>query len=108
MFTKLRPRLIFRICWFGMILTKFCNLYFIIFDQFYGIFCLLQNLVCAKDLVIDKSIETAYVQAIRSAQHFIYIENQYFIGSSFAWSDYKNAGFCNILDTCCITKKYDY
>lgn len=34
----------------------------------------------------------AYVQAIRSAQHFIYIENQYFIGSSFAWPGYRSAG----------------
>ena len=53
----------------------------------------LQNLVCAKNLVIDKSIQTAYIQAIRSAQHFIYIENQYFLGSSFAWPSYKEAGF---------------
>ncbi|KAI5596650.1 hypothetical protein BDE02_02G015400 [Populus trichocarpa] len=56
-----------------------------------------QNLVCAKNLVIDKSIQTAYIQAIRSAQHFIYIENQYFLGSSFAWSDYKNAGAENFI-----------
>uniref|UniRef100_A0A803MR39 Uncharacterized protein n=1 Tax=Chenopodium quinoa TaxID=63459 RepID=A0A803MR39_CHEQI len=26
-----------------------------------------QNLVCAKNLVIDKSIKTAYIEAIRSA-----------------------------------------
>ncbi|XP_021737109.1 phospholipase D delta-like [Chenopodium quinoa] len=51
-----------------------------------------QNLVCAKNLVIDKSIQTAYIEAIRSAQHFIYIENQYFLGSSYAWPNYKNAG----------------
>ncbi|KMS95875.1 hypothetical protein BVRB_004150 [Beta vulgaris subsp. vulgaris] len=51
-----------------------------------------QNLVCAKNLVIDKSIQTAYIEAIRSAQHFIYIENQYFLGSSYAWPSYKNAG----------------
>ncbi|XP_051127054.1 phospholipase D delta-like [Andrographis paniculata] len=51
-----------------------------------------QNLVCAKDLVIDRSIQTAYIQAIRSAQHFIYIENQYFLGSSYAWPSYKDAG----------------
>uniref|UniRef100_A0A803L6D4 Uncharacterized protein n=1 Tax=Chenopodium quinoa TaxID=63459 RepID=A0A803L6D4_CHEQI len=51
------------------------------------------NLVCAKNLVIDKSIQTAYIEAIRSAQHFIYIENQYFLGSSYAWPNYKNAGF---------------
>ena len=27
----------------------------------------------------------AYVEAIRKAKHFIYIENQYFIGSSYCW-----------------------
>ncbi|KAK6125915.1 hypothetical protein DH2020_040344 [Rehmannia glutinosa] len=51
-----------------------------------------QNLVCSKNLVIDGSIQTAYIQAIRSAQHFIYIENQYFLGSSYAWPSYKDAG----------------
>nr|XP_043613520.1 phospholipase D delta-like [Erigeron canadensis] len=51
-----------------------------------------QNLVCAKNLVIDKSIQKAYIQAIRSAKNFIYIENQYFIGSSYAWPSYKDAG----------------
>lgn len=48
--------------------------------------------MCAKHLVIDRSIQMAYIQAIRSAQHFIYIENQYFIGSSYAWPSYKSAG----------------
>ncbi|KAI9109272.1 hypothetical protein K1719_019895 [Acacia pycnantha] len=56
-----------------------------------------QNLVCAKNLVIDMSIQTAYIQAIRSAQHFIYIENQYFIGSSFAWPSSKEAGADNLI-----------
>ncbi|XWS25956.1 hypothetical protein CRYUN_Cryun27aG0111900 [Craigia yunnanensis] len=56
-----------------------------------------QNLDCAKNLVIDKSIQTAYIQAIRSAQHFIYIENQYFIGSSYAWPSYKEAGADNLI-----------
>ncbi|KAG5525846.1 hypothetical protein RHGRI_032216 [Rhododendron griersonianum] len=51
-----------------------------------------QNLVCGKNLQVDKSIHTAYVNAIRSAQHFIYIENQYFLGSSYCWPSYKNAG----------------
>ncbi|ESW29853.1 hypothetical protein PHAVU_002G104200 [Phaseolus vulgaris] len=58
---------------------------------------LAQNLICAKDLVIDKSIQTAYIEAIRSAQHFIYIENQYFIGSSYAWPSYKDAGADNLI-----------
>ncbi|XP_057774702.1 phospholipase D delta-like isoform X1 [Salvia miltiorrhiza] len=56
-----------------------------------------QNLVCAKNLVIDKSIQMAYIQAIRAAQHSIYIENQYFIGSSFAWPNYKSAGADNLI-----------
>ncbi|PSS21415.1 Phospholipase D delta like [Actinidia chinensis var. chinensis] len=56
-----------------------------------------QNLICSKNLVIDKSIQTAYIQAIRSAKHFIYIENQYFIGSSYAWPSYKDAGADNLV-----------
>lgn len=56
-----------------------------------------QNLSCAKNLVIDSSIQTAYIQAIRSAQHFIYIENQYFLGSSYAWPSYKDAGADNLI-----------
>ncbi|WVZ62645.1 hypothetical protein U9M48_012365 [Paspalum notatum var. saurae] len=52
-----------------------------------------QNLVCAKNLQIDKSIHNAYVKAIRSAQHFVYIENQYFIGSSYYWSAHRSAGY---------------
>lgn len=55
------------------------------------------NLVCRKNLVIDKSIHTAYVRAIRSAQHFIYIENQYFLGSSYAWPSYVNSGADNLI-----------
>lgn len=51
-----------------------------------------QNLVCGKNLLIDMSIHTAYVKAIRSAQHFIYIENQYFLGSSYNWANYKDLG----------------
>ncbi|PWA49563.1 phospholipase D delta [Artemisia annua] len=59
--------------------------------------CESQNLITAKSQVIDKSIQTAYIQVIRSAQHFIYIENQYFIGSSYAWHDYQNAGADNLI-----------
>ncbi|ONK64306.1 uncharacterized protein A4U43_C07F24320 [Asparagus officinalis] len=56
-----------------------------------------RNLVCQKNLVVDKSIHTAYVKAIRSAQHFIYIENQYFLGSSYNWPDYNNSGADNLI-----------
>ncbi|XP_065855479.1 phospholipase D delta [Euphorbia lathyris] len=59
--------------------------------------CQDQNLICAKGQVIDRSIQTAYIQAIRSAQNYIYIENQYFLGSSYAWPSYENAGADNLI-----------
>ncbi|KAH9311220.1 hypothetical protein KI387_026255, partial [Taxus chinensis] len=55
------------------------------------------NLMCGKNVVIDMSIHTAYVEAIRSAQHFIYIENQYFIGSSYNWTSHKDIGANNMI-----------
>lgn len=56
-----------------------------------------RNLVCGKNILIDMSIHTAYVKAIRAAQHFIYIENQYFLGSSFNWSNNRNLGANNLI-----------
>ncbi|TVU37811.1 hypothetical protein EJB05_11148, partial [Eragrostis curvula] len=43
------------------------------------------GLVSSKGHIIDKSIQDAYIHAIRRAKHFIYIENQYFFGSSYGW-----------------------
>ncbi|XP_059658141.1 phospholipase D alpha 1-like [Cornus florida] len=43
------------------------------------------GLVSGKDNVIDRSIQDAYINAIRRAKNFIYIENQYFLGSSYGW-----------------------
>jgi phospholipase D1/2 len=43
------------------------------------------GLVSGKDNIIDRSIQDAYINAIRRAKNFIYIENQYFIGSSYGW-----------------------
>ncbi|KAL3532329.1 hypothetical protein ACH5RR_005850 [Cinchona calisaya] len=43
------------------------------------------GLVSGKDNTIDRSIQDAYINAIRRAKNFIYIENQYFLGSSFGW-----------------------
>nr|CAD1835371.1 unnamed protein product [Ananas comosus var. bracteatus] len=56
-----------------------------------------KNLVCGKNVLIDMSIHTAYVNAIRAAQHFIYIENQYFLGSSFNWDSNKDIGANNLI-----------
>ncbi|KAI9118112.1 hypothetical protein K1719_010444 [Acacia pycnantha] len=49
------------------------------------------GLVSGKDNVIDRSVQDAYINAIRRAKNFIYIENQYFLGSSYGWkgSDIK-------------------
>jgi len=33
----------------------------------------------------DKSIQLAYINTIQNARRFLYIENQYFMGSAFAW-----------------------
>nr|GFC47587.1 phospholipase D beta 1-like [Tanacetum cinerariifolium] len=35
--------------------------------------------------------------AIRSAQHFIYIENECFLGSSYNWNDHKGLGANNLI-----------
>ncbi|KAI7755614.1 hypothetical protein M8C21_016687, partial [Ambrosia artemisiifolia] len=45
----------------------------------------ISGLVTGKNNVIDRSIQDAYINAIRRAKNFIYIENQYFIGSSYDW-----------------------
>ena len=36
--------------------------------------------------MIEDSISRAYVKLIRTAERFIYIENQYFLGSAYAWN----------------------
>ncbi|KAL5577427.1 hypothetical protein UlMin_019126 [Ulmus minor] len=56
-----------------------------------------KSLVCGKNVLIDMSIHTAYVKAIRAAQHYIYIENQYFIGSSYNWGAHKDLGANNLI-----------
>lgn len=37
------------------------------------------------DAIIDRDIQDAYINAIRRAKNFIYIENEYFLGSCYAW-----------------------
>ncbi|XP_031495239.1 phospholipase D beta 1-like [Nymphaea colorata] len=56
-----------------------------------------KSLTCGKNVKIDMSIHTAYVEAIRAAQRFIYIENQYFIGSSYNWSSHGSVGADNLI-----------
>ncbi len=53
--------------------------------------------LAVKGKVVDFSIQNAYVSAIRKAERFMYIENQYFLGSSHAWKEDKGAGKCTHL-----------
>ncbi|KAK9027134.1 hypothetical protein V6N11_066978 [Hibiscus sabdariffa] len=43
------------------------------------------GLISRKDVTIDQSIQDDYINAIQRAKSFIYIENEYFLGSSFGW-----------------------
>ena len=49
--------------------------------------------------MVDSSIAQAYVQIIRNAEKFIYIENQYLMGSSCNWLDqnYANTSCNNMI-----------
>jgi phospholipase D1/2 len=55
------------------------------------------GLVSGKDNTIDRSIQDAYINAIRRAKDFIYIENQYFLGSCFGWDGEQDAGALHLI-----------
>ncbi|DBA80259.1 TPA: hypothetical protein ACH3X2_007490 [Trebouxia sp. C0005] len=50
-----------------------------------------------KGVLIDAGLHNMYVHTIRRAKHFIYIENQFFTGSSFAWSKYTDSQSDNLV-----------
>jgi len=47
-----------------------------------------------KGRLVEQSITQAYIQMIRNAQNFVYIENQYFMGSAYEWET-DNQTLCN-------------
>lgn len=51
------------------------------------------GLIVRRNAGIDQSIHHAYVHNIRAAKHFIYFENQYFLGSSHLWTSGQRGGF---------------
>ncbi|KAI5061954.1 hypothetical protein GOP47_0022493 [Adiantum capillus-veneris] len=57
----------------------------------------LRGLVSGKDHTIERSIQDAYIHAIRHAEHFIYIENQYFMGSCHAWDTMTEIGCLHLI-----------
>ncbi|XP_054779950.1 phospholipase D alpha 4 [Prosopis cineraria] len=50
-----------------------------------------------RKFTVERSIHDAYVEAIRRADRFIYIENQYFTGGCDLWDNNKNSGCRNII-----------
>lgn len=50
-----------------------------------------------KNLNIEQSIHEAYIGAIRRAERFIYIENQYFIGGCHLWDKDQHCGCINLI-----------
>ncbi|RVW51890.1 Phospholipase D alpha 4 [Vitis vinifera] len=50
-----------------------------------------------RNFAVEQSIHEAYVEAIRRAERFIYIENQYFIGGCHLWEKDQHAGCRNLI-----------
>jgi len=44
-----------------------------------------QHMNSKKGRQVDSSIAQAYIQIIRNAENFIFVENQYFLGSAYSW-----------------------
>ncbi|XP_021738648.1 phospholipase D alpha 1-like [Chenopodium quinoa] len=55
------------------------------------------GLYCDRGSIIDRSIQDGYINAIRRAKNFIYIENQYFLGSSYAWKPEEDIDALHII-----------
>ncbi|KAI5665472.1 hypothetical protein M9H77_15325 [Catharanthus roseus] len=50
-----------------------------------------------RNITVERSIHEAYVEAIRRADKFIYIENQYFIGGCHLWERDRHCGCRNLI-----------
>lgn len=57
--------------------------------------------------MVDSSIAQAYVQMIRNSQEFIYIENQYFMGSAFAWTSENDTNCHHVIPVEIVQKIID-
>eukprot|EP00211_Chloroparvula_japonica_P004331 CAMPEP_0119123148 /NCGR_PEP_ID=MMETSP1310-20130426/3180_1 /TAXON_ID=464262 /ORGANISM="Genus nov. species nov., Strain RCC2339" /LENGTH=670 /DNA_ID=CAMNT_0007112905 /DNA_START=108 /DNA_END=2120 /DNA_ORIENTATION=+ len=52
---------------------------------------------CLGNRTVIRSIQEAYVNAIRKAERFVYIENQYFLGSAKYWKKDSNVPCTNLV-----------
>ncbi|KAM1359554.1 phospholipase D alpha 4-like [Malus sylvestris] len=50
-----------------------------------------------RNLTVEHSIHEAYVEAIRRADKFLYIENQYFMGGCYLWENDQHSGCRNLI-----------
>eukprot|EP00191_Tetraselmis_sp_GSL018_P011369 CAMPEP_0177615672 /NCGR_PEP_ID=MMETSP0419_2-20121207/23614_1 /TAXON_ID=582737 /ORGANISM="Tetraselmis sp., Strain GSL018" /LENGTH=590 /DNA_ID=CAMNT_0019113413 /DNA_START=47 /DNA_END=1816 /DNA_ORIENTATION=+ len=50
-----------------------------------------------KGRAIERSIQDAYIHHIRRSKRFLYIENQYFVGSCFSWAEDQDAGAVHLV-----------
>ncbi|KAK9797766.1 hypothetical protein WJX73_008737 [Symbiochloris irregularis] len=50
-----------------------------------------------KGVVVDAGLHSLYVHMIRSSKHYLYIENQFYVGSSFAWDEHQEIGANNLV-----------
>lgn len=55
------------------------------------------GLTSGKGNVVERSVQDGTIQAIRRAQRFIYIENQYFLGSCHLWASKQSAGAFHLI-----------
>lgn len=55
------------------------------------------GLYVKKERLFENSIQRAYVHNIRRSKHFLYIENQYFMGSSHEWLEARETKIENLI-----------
>uniref|UniRef100_A0A6A7FUJ6 phospholipase D n=4 Tax=Hirondellea gigas TaxID=1518452 RepID=A0A6A7FUJ6_9CRUS len=56
-----------------------------------------ESVMKKKGRIIDSSIQHAYIHQIQKAERFIYIENQYFLGSSHQWENCRDIPVKNLV-----------
>eukprot|EP00879_Flechtneria_rotunda_P013406 GHRR01013996.1.p1 GENE.GHRR01013996.1~~GHRR01013996.1.p1 ORF type:complete len:724 (+),score=209.94 GHRR01013996.1:247-2418(+) len=62
--------------------------------------CYEAGLGVGKGKSVDRSIHRAYVHLIRIANRFLYLENQYFLGSAHLWDRLVNPSACTLCCPC--------
>jgi phospholipase D1/2 len=55
------------------------------------------GLTSGKDVTVDRSVQAGYVEAVRRARRFVYVENQYFLGGCASWAEDRDAGCLNLV-----------